>query len=175
MSIIPVLSTSRRPRYLYSCAAITATCLLASSTDDAMTFSRAIDVTAEVKPKSLHWGWYATTFSAVQLKFNTIHRGRLVACAGHVVGHWSAYPITTGHSHKILSDDHGKSWRAGGSVPFATTNECSIAELKNGTLVMNSHNYVGHPVHRFISHSHDGGESWPIGWLAHDLPDPIVF
>ena len=47
-----------------------------------------------------------------------------------------------------------------------------------GTLVMNARNYVGQSekrVHRYIAHSHDGGETWPIGWFAGDLPDPIVF
>ena len=31
------------------------------------------------------------------------------------------------------------------------------------------------PIYRYISHSADGGETWPIGWWARDLPDPIVF
>jgi hypothetical protein len=30
-------------------------------------------------------------------------------------------------------------------------------------------------VHRYISHSYDGGESFAVGWFAQDLPDPIVF
>ena len=30
-------------------------------------------------------------------------------------------------------------------------------------------------VHRYIAHSHDGGESFEVGWFAQDLPDPIVF
>ena len=58
--------------------------------------------------------------------------------ADHVTGHWSAYPIQTGHSHLIISDNHGKDWRVGKhSLALNTSNECSIAELSNGTLVMN--------------------------------------
>ena len=41
--------------------------LLTSSTDDARTFSAPKDVSAQVKPESLHWGWYATTFSSLQM------------------------------------------------------------------------------------------------------------
>ena len=43
---------------------------------------------------------------------------------------------------------------------------------------MNSRNYIGqsaNTVHRYIAHSYDGGETFPIGWFARDLPDPIVF
>jgi sialidase-1 len=153
--------------------------LLASSTDDAVTFAVAKDVTKQVKPDALEWGWYATSFSSVQLKFNKQHRGRLVACADHVLHGFTAYPIENSHSHTIISDDHGKSWRVGKTVQaLNTSNECSIAELFNGTVVMNSRNYVGQSkdtVHRYISHSHDGGDSFVVGWFAEDLPDPIVF
>ena len=152
--------------------------LLASSTDDAATFTVAKDVTEQVKPDSLRWGWYATSFSSVQLKFNKEHRGRLVSCADHVLHQFVAYPIENSHSHTIISDDHGKSWRVGGVQALNTSNECSVAELSNGTVVMNSRNYVGqskNTVHRYISHSYDGGDSFTVGWFAEDLPDPVVF
>ena len=57
------------------------------------------------------------------------------------------------------------------------TNECAIAELDNGTVVMNARDYVGqasHTAHRSISWSNDGGESLSAGYLAPSLPDPIV-
>jgi sialidase-1 len=153
--------------------------LLASSTDDGVTFAMAKDVSRQVKPDSLQWGWYATSFSSVQLKFNKQHQGRLVACADHVLHGFTAYPIENSHSHTIISDNHGRDWRVGKTVlALNTSNECSLAELSNGTVVMNSRNYVGQSkdtVHRFISHSTDGGDSFPVGWFAEDLPDPIVF
>ena len=153
--------------------------LLASSKDDAVTFAVAKDVTEQVKPDSLSWGWYATSFSSLQLKFNKEHRGRLVSCADHVLHGFTAYPIENSHSHTIISDDHGKSWRVGTTVlALNTSNECSVAELANGTVVMNSRNYVGqskNTVHRYISHSYDGGDSFAVGWFAKDLPDPVVF
>ena len=54
--------------------------LLARSTDDGVSFSKATDITADVKPERLGWGWYATTFSSLQMRFNAQHKGRLVAC-----------------------------------------------------------------------------------------------
>eukprot|EP01052_Picozoa_sp_SAG31_P005144 SAG31_NODE_222_length_19895_cov_34.907626_9_plen_603_part_00 len=162
--------------------------LLTSSRDDARTFSAPKDVSAQVKPASLHWGWYATTFSSLQMVHHPKYKGRLVACADHVVGQWTAYPITNGHSHTIISDTHGKTWRTGRKpLALPSSNECSIAEIANGTIVMNSRNYLDAKdgmqqpckppckVHRYISHSYDGGESFEVGWFAQDLPDPIVF
>lgn len=71
---------------------------------------------------------------------------------------------THSHSHVIYSDDHGANWHIGGSVKAATTNECSVAELANGTLVMNSRNYIGretHSVHRGISWLVPCAARWP--------------
>jgi len=31
------------------------------------------------------------------------------------------------------------------------------------------------PFFRYISHSYDGGDTFPVSWWAHDLVDPIVF
>lgn len=110
---------------------------------------------------------------------NKEHEGRLVACADHVNGQWAAYPIMNSHSHVIVSDNHGGTWRVGSEeLLLNTSNECSIAELANGTVVMNARNYVGQSektVHRYIAHSYDAGETWPVGWFASDLPDPVVF
>ena len=57
-----------------------------------------------------------------------------------------------------------------------------MAELPNGTLAMNSRNFVDYkptrtgvgPVGRAISYSHDQGESFTFSHIAHDLPDPVV-
>ena len=105
----------------------------ATSTDDGRSWSAAVDTSEEVKPTALHWGWYATSFSSLQLVHNKEHKGRLVGCADHVLHQWTAYPINGSHSHTLISDTHGKSWRPG-REPLAlnSSNECSLAELSNG-------------------------------------------
>jgi hypothetical protein len=69
-----------------------------------------------------------------------------------------------------------------------TTNECAIAELHDGTLVMNSRNYLACPgppyngcgehagpqSRRAISYSNDGGESWNVSELVDDLPGLVL-
>ena len=48
-------------------------------------------------------------------------------------GQWGAYPIENSHSHVIISDDHGETWRVGAAeLSLNTSNECSVAELANG-------------------------------------------
>jgi hypothetical protein len=146
----------------------------ATSLDDGVSWSAAVDVSEEVKPTSLHWGWYATSFSSLQLRFNKEHKGRLVGCADHVLDQWSAYPIAGSHSHTLISDTHGKDWRVG-RQPLAlnSSNECSLAELANGTLVMNSRNYVGRPDPvRGCYIKKPGPPACPKGSVPRPLPCP---
>ena len=82
---------------------------------------------------------------------------------------------TFSHSHLLYSDD-GENWHIG-AIADDLTNECAIAELHNGTIVMNARDYVGQAsqtAHRSISWSNDGGESLSPGYLTPSLPDPIV-
>ena len=85
---------------------------------------------------------------------------------------------TFSYSHLIYSDDGGTEWQIGAVSRARTTNECAVAELSNGTLVVNSRNYVGQedpsaPTHRAISWSRDAAESLSGAYFATSLPDPI--
>ena len=104
---------------------------------------------------------------------------------------------TYSHSHLVYSDD-GENWKVGG-VADRLTNECAVAEvwrppfafllfgsktagtrfaqLWNGTIVVNSRDYLGqkeHTTHRAISWSDSGGETLSHVFRAPSLPDPIV-
>jgi sialidase-1 len=150
------------------------------SDDMGATWTSPNDITSAVKEQS--WGWYATTFSSIQLKHQPDRQrnGRLVMCCDHQTnytfkddGHG-----TFSYSHLIYSDDGGAEWKIGAQSRSRTTNECAVAELSNGTLVVNARNYVGQespsaPTHRAISWSHDGGESLSDAYFPTSLPDPI--
>ena len=56
----------------------------------------------------------------------------------------------------IYSDDNGKTWRVGAPGPMGT-NETAIAELADGTLLLNARFITG--TQRVISESKDGGET----------------
>ena len=60
--------------------------------------------------------------------------------------------------HVIYSDDHGKTWRLGGSTD-GKTDEDQIVELADGSLMLNIRNYR-EKGHRGISFSKDGGMTW---------------
>ena len=130
-----------------------------SSSDDGRTWSRPREITADVK--ATNWNWYATgPGNGVQLTRGK-YKGRLVIPCDHRVNgdkndkdNWDK----AGRSHVILSDDHGQTWKLGGSTDFGM-NECAVVELKNGTLLLNSRSYRGKAC-RGISLSRDGGATW---------------
>jgi sialidase-1 len=82
-------------------------------------------------------------------------------------------------SHVFFSDDRGKSWKLGGSAP-QHTDECQIAELRDGSLLLNMRNYRGTEGgekdkggKRAVSRSSDGCETWPDLWFDDTLIEPV--
>jgi sialidase-1 len=76
-------------------------------------------------------------------------------------------------SHVVFSDDHGKSWEIGGAAHSnGTTNECQVAELTDGTLLLNMrHRLSGN--HRWVSRSSDGGLTWSTAVKDSNLIGPL--
>ena len=179
-----VMDESTGRIYIFMCRNNTDV-LLSHSDDNGDSWATVKDVTAVLKRPD--WGWIATTFSGIQLKrqpASSGRNGRLVVCCDHQDHYDQVNGNTTwSYSHVIISDDAGKTWRIGGNSS-RTTNECAIAELANGTIVMNSRNYVGvkgvlpgvgtHAVHRAISWSADGGDSFTPAYFPPSLPESIV-
>jgi len=130
-----------------------------SSHDDGRTWSKPREITTSVKAND--WNWYATgPGNGIQLT-RSKYQGRLVIPCDHRVngpkddkGAWQQ----AGRSHVIYSDDHGQTWKLGGSTDFGM-NECAVVELTDGTLMLNSRSYRGKAC-RGISLSKDGGETW---------------
>jgi sialidase-1 len=136
--------------------------LMTSSTDDGKTWTKPREITDTTKAKD--WNWYATgPGNGIQLTRGK-YKGRLVIPCDHRVkepqvtkenkGAWQH----AGRSHVIYSDDHGQTWKLGGSTDFAM-NECAVVELTDGTLLLNSRSYRGKAC-RGISLSTDGGATW---------------
>lgn len=144
------------------------------SDDDGLTWAEPRMITASVKPAD--WGWYATGPGVgIQLRRGP-HAGRLVIPCDHrerVDGESVMF------SHVFYSDDHGQTWRLGGSVA-QHTDESQVVELTDGSLMINCRNYWGRSGGRpdrggmrAIARSTDGGESW--GELRFDdaLIEPV--
>ncbi len=123
-----------------------------SSADDGASWSTAREITSAVKRPD--WTWYATgPCNGIQLAHKK-YKGRLVIPCDHIEAGTKKY-----FSHSIFSDDGGKTWQLGGTTPTDKVNECSIAELPKGVLMLNMRNYTSVRV-RQVSTSTDGGESW---------------
>jgi sialidase-1 len=127
----------------------TRTVWMMKSTDDGRTWSRPQEITDSVKAPD--WTWYATGPGvSIQLRSGRL----LVPCDHYLAGSRAA------RSHVIYSDDHGATWRRGGVVGDGV-NECQVAELGDGTLLLNLRNQPPRRAEgRAQSTSRDGGLSW---------------
>jgi sialidase-1 len=120
---------------------------VSKSTDDGATWAKPVEITKDVKKPD--WTWYATGPGVgIQLK-----TGRLVIPCDN-----KADKGKVRQSHVIYSDDHGATWKLGG-VAGPQCNESQVAELDDGTLVLNMRTYMANN-RRLVSRSTDGGLTW---------------
>ena len=137
-----------------------------SSRDDGNTWSRPREITADAK--LTNWTWYATGPGAgIQLRGGA-HKGRLVIPCDHIGAVTRKY-----FSHVVYSDDHGASWRLGGTTPADRVNECEVVELADGALMLNMRSYDPAKKARQSAISRDGGNTWTEQRIVQELVDPI--
>lgn len=130
------------------------------SADDGATWSKPVEITSTTKDPN--WTWYATGPGVgIQLR-----SGRLLIPCDHTTAE-----TKINRSHAIYSDDHGATWKLGGTVGDQT-NECQAVELKDGTVQINMRSYHGKN-RRAISHSKDGGLTWSPVELHPELVEPV--
>ncbi|MCB9937568.1 MAG: exo-alpha-sialidase [Planctomycetaceae bacterium] len=129
--------------------------LLTSSIDGGRTWAAPRTITQQVKHDD--WTWYATGPGiGVQLERGPF-KGRLVIPCDHRVDSISDRKQSS-RSHVILSDDHGATWQVGGVTDFEM-NECAVAELSDGRLMLNMRSNRGKGK-RGVAISDNGGISW---------------
>ncbi len=150
-----------------------ARCYSMRSTDDGLTWSAPVDITATFEPFRKHYGWKVIATGpghGIQLK-----SGRLV------VPIWLAYGKTGDHSPSaaatIYSDDHGKTWKAGElAVPnegeFKNPNETMLATLADDSVMLVTRS-VSKPNRKIITISPDGATGWSKPVFHDQLWEPI--
>lgn len=142
---------SRRPYYTYS-------------DDDGITCAQPVEITSSVKKEK--WDWYATgPCHGIQIQ-KGIHKGRLVA-PNYFTTRESGK--VTSYSHIIYSDDYGKTWKPGEPTPVGGVGECSVAEIGEGTLMLNMRADEG--FYRKSCTSIDGGLTWSSPQISIDQID----
>ncbi len=138
---------------------------LTHSEDAGVSWSEPREITATTKDPS--WTWYATgPTHGIQLA-----SGRLVVPCDHMVGVHFDRQKDPYHSHVIISDDAGATWRIGGIVDEGT-NECAVIETADMSLYINCRNYRGEK-RRASARSIDGGSSFQPRIWEDGLPEPI--
>ncbi len=144
----------------------TRTVWVMTSADGGASWSPPREVTGSTKRRG--WTWYATGPGVgIQLQVGR-YAGRLVIPCDHIEADTRRY-----YSHVLLSDDHGATWRIGGRSDRDQLNECQVAELDSGELVLNMRNYNRQKKARAVARSTDGGETFgEVSW-DETLPEPI--
>jgi sialidase-1 len=124
-----------------------------TSDDDGVTWSQPVDYTPMVKKPT--WGAGSTGVgSGIQTR-----AGRLVLPRYNADYREPRTTPTTSDAFVCYSDDHGKTWTMGAPAKVeGGTNECQVAELSDGTLLLNMRGLAGD--HRKSARSHDGGATW---------------
>lgn len=136
-----------------------------SSDNEGETWSTPREITDNVKLPT--WTWYATgPCNGIQISAGK-YKGRLVIPCDHIEKETKKY-----YSHSIHSDDGGKTWALGGTTPSDMVNECTVAELSKGRLMLNMRNYNGVRV-RQVSTSDDGGMTWSVLEGDNTLVEPV--
>jgi sialidase-1 len=137
-----------------------------ASADNGITWSKPKEITKDVKQES--WTWYATgPCQGIQIQ-NGKYKGRLLIPCDHIEVETKKY-----YSHVIYSDDHGKTWHLGGSSPTDMVNECTLAEIFDGNIILNMRNYDPNEKFRKTSVSKDGGITWSGLKTDSTLSEPI--
>ncbi len=143
------------------------------SRDDGRTWAQPVEITRDLKKPD--WVWYATGPGVgIQLRRGP-HQGRLVIPCDHSA---KVDSKLAQHAHVIYSDDHGQTWKLGGTVaPY--TDECQVVELNDGRLLINMRNYWGRAGQpgkgnrRALAWSKDGGLTWSDLHFDATLIEPV--
>ncbi len=160
------LGTDHEPEIIKQTSKDSRRVFVLSSANDGKTWTAAKEITSSVKLKD--WTWYATgPCHGIQIEKGP-NAGRLVIPCDHIEAVSNKY-----FSHTIHSDDHGKTWALGGTTPQDQVNECTIAELSDGKLMLNMRNYDRAQKARKVSLSNDGGTTWGSIYSDKSLPEPI--
>lgn len=151
--------------------------LVTKSTDDGVTWSDPVDITADVKKPD--WTWVATGPGiGIQLDQGP-YKGRLLIPSDHGVGGGEEGDERVQYSYVFYSDDHGETWQRGSSVA-PHTDECQLVQTDDGNLLINMRSYWGRQGGRpdrggmrALATSQDGGATWSELSFDPTLIEPI--
>ncbi len=134
--------------------------VLVNSSDDGLTWSSPINITAQIK--NPEWKiFFQGPGSGIAMK-----DGKLVFAAQY----WDEKKMP--YSTIIYSEDHGSSWKGKIAGPKSNTTESQVVETTAGTLMLNMRDNRG--AFRSVATTNNLGATWtehPTSYNA--LPDPV--
>lgn len=154
-----------------------------ASVDGGDSWSEPINITTQVhRPRQPQlnesynfnedWRSYANTPGHAMQFSSGKYKGRIFVAANHSAGN-PEVQFTDYRAHGFYSDDHGKTFHLGESVPIAGSNEAMATELPDDKLMMNMRNQRGDVRTRIIAISRNGGVRWDTAYFDKNLPDPV--
>ncbi|HOJ73811.1 MAG TPA: sialidase family protein [Phycisphaerae bacterium] len=135
-----------------------------SSDDDGETWTKPKEITKDVSRPE--WTWYATGPG----RGTQMSCGRLVIPCDHKLNNATKLQTEFYFSHVFYSDDHGKTWKLGGTLG-PHTNECVALETEDRALYLNMRSYHGKN-RRAVARSMDKGMTWSEVTLDEALIEP---
>lgn len=138
------------------------------SSDNGESWTEPKEITSQVKQSE--WGWYATGPCHAIIKKKGPHKGRIIVSSNHSEIGAEGKPIS--RSQILYSDNDGRDWRIG-AISQPHGNESTVAELKDGSLLLNMRTYWRTDSLRIMAISADGGETWKHNGPAYSLIEPI--
>lgn len=144
-----------------------------SSTDDGTTWSKPVNISSIVRQP--HWCWYGTgpcngiqtrggrlviptCYSAWVKKGEPAYQKYYSRLRGRPdLGYSLEEGFANYYSNAIFSDDRGQTWKAGGAAGDSA-GESTVAELSDGSLMINVRNWPVLSGGRGVARSEDGGQ-----------------
>jgi hypothetical protein len=131
------------------------------SDDDGLTWSAAVDLTADLYRPSVEKSFWASAGTGIQLRNGTL----VVPLA--VVRNDNAI-----FGSLLYSTDNGATWNRAQNNNFIGFDENTIVELNDGRIMVNSRNHYGTGT-RLVTYTDDLGTTWTPHTFDATLVDPI--
>ena len=127
-----------------------------TSDDDGLTWSEEVEITDQIlDPKSQNG--YASCPVHGLVKQYEPNKGRIIMPARVNVSVGEGTWTSPRAAHIIYSDDNGKTWHQGGYMDHPWGSECTVTELCNGDLLLNTRDSDDEAYYRYQAYSTDGG------------------
>lgn len=127
-----------------------------TSDDDGLTWSEEVEITGQILDAGSQNG-YATCPVHGLVKQYEPAKGRIIMPARVNVSVGEGTWTTPRAAHIIYSDDNGLTWHQGGYMDHPWGSECTVTELCNGDLLLNTRDGDDDVYYRYQAYSSDGG------------------